>query len=525
MSPNSCPKILVLRRKRDRYAGEIVSAAMWRSFSEAQVETKDFDRVSCAADAVVIINPADSASLLLKNVVVSGGKALILGKVGPRVADQLGLEISSRQSPDWDWASTEVDESEPFNTSKAKVRYNEDNETGRTAILTERPLCRYDFSDEWNNMGFGRITCDGTPWSAAAVVTCAVRDRVAWIEDDRGNHITDYVSVTDFPNGSAMWFNRSVGPVDSLEWRIIERFFGEYRHDGLCCFPYLSEIPSGYIGATAPRLDCDEAVSSALPLVELYASWGVPLSIAVPTASNPSTDDLGLIRRVIAAGGAVLPHSANHFSNWGGNYESALDECRASKQWIEEYFLSGRCGGYLVSPFHENPVYAVKAMAEAGYEAFVSGIIHNDPEFLIGRAGRVPFVRQRILSLSQQCMLHGDCFHRYGDSVEVYKENFDNHIEGGAIFGYVDHPFSTRYQYGWKSEQERLAAHEELLQHMHSVDGIWWCSLNDCLDFLVKRDAAAVVLQDGKPAIIPACRAEIPFRLEAFWKGKSVVES
>ena len=524
MRRDSHPKILVVHQPQDRYTGKIVFAAMWRSFTGAQVETRHTREVSNVPDALAIVNPSDSELPLLEKVVASGGKALILGKVGPRVADNLGLAMSSPHLPDRDWARAAVDETEPFNVSTLRVRYDQDHPIGRAAVFTLRPLCRFDFAEEWNNMGFGRITLDGSPWSVAAVTACASSRSAAWIEDDHGNHVSDYVSITDFPNGSTLWFNRPVGPVDSLEWQIVEWFFGEYRGDDLCCFPYLSEIPAGCTAVVTPRLDCDEAVSSALPLLELYTSWGVPLSVAVPTASDLCADDLALIRRVIAAGGAVLPHSAHHLPKWGGDYESALEECRASRRWIEENFLSGKPARYLVSPFHENPVYAVKAMVRAGYEAFVSGIIHTDPEFLLGRAGRVPFVERRIASLSQQCMVHGDCFHRYGDSMAVYKKSFDNHIRGRAIFGYVDHPFSTRYQYGWTSEQERIAAHEDLLQHMHAHEGIWWCSLNDCLDFLVKRDTASLVLQEGKPCIVSPAGAGSSLRLEALWKGTSFTE-
>ncbi len=242
------------------------------------------------------------------------------------------------------------------------------------------------------------------------------------------------------------------------------------------------------------RLDCDQAIASARPLFELYADQGLCLSLALQTGLPADSNDLELLREVIAAGGAVLPHSVSHLPNWGGSYQAALQETRSCKTWLAENLPQALPVKYAVSPAHQNPLYAVKALADAGYKGFIGGIIHNDPEFLLGRAGQVPFVAKDVVSHSQQCMLHGDCYHRYGNSLEVYKSTFDNHVKAGAIFGYLDHPFSDSYQYGWTSETERLEAHRTLTNYVLSFANLWQPNLDQCLDFLYKRSTVRLGL-------------------------------
>ncbi|MBD0337340.1 MAG: polysaccharide deacetylase family protein [Cyanobacteria bacterium Co-bin13] len=284
--------------------------------------------------------------------------------------------------------------------------------------------------------------------------------------------------------------------MDSWEWGIVEDFFSHYRADELPCMPHLREIPSGYQGAVTMRLDCDQAIAPARPLFDLYRDAGLPFSLAVVTGLPPQAEDMALLRDVIAAGGSVVSHSVTHPPNWGADYAQALQEAQDSKRWLEQNLPEAGSVRYAVSPFHQNPPYAVQALADAGYQGFVGGIIHNDPEYLMGRAGRVPFCDSPIVSHSQQCMLHGDCYHRYGNSVAPYQESFVNHLKAGSLFGYLDHPFSTAYQYGWASEAERLMAHAELIQFIRSHEDIWFPNLVQCLDFVRKRDQIQVFVED-----------------------------
>ena len=116
-------------------------------------------------------------------------------------------------------------------------------------------------------------------------------------------------------------------------------------------------------------------------------------------------------------------------------------------------------------------------------------------------------------------MLHGDCFARYGDSVDVYKQSFDQHRASRSIFGYLDHPFSPRYQYGWATEDARIAAHRELVAHIANCPNVWWASTSDVLDFLLKRDGAQISVNAEKLVAQNIADDGLP-RLCVRWKGR-----
>jgi hypothetical protein len=409
-------------------------------------------------------------------------------------------------------------DSTPFDVSPAAVRYLHAHPLASASPYRCRPLCRYDFADEWNNLGYGRIGIGASLWSIAVGAPQAGATPLAMVEAPEAN-TTVFAAVHDRPNGSALWFNRPVGPVDSLEWRIVEAFFDEHRAGELPCLASLAEVPAGYRAAVCARLDCDEAVASAAELFELYRSSGLPLSLALLTGQSLERADLSFMRQVIASGGSVVSHSVRHEPNWGGSYERASQEARESRTWIEGQLPEAAPVRYAVSPFHQNPEYAVRALADCGYEGFIGGSIACDPEFLVGRAGRAPLVDPPIMSLSAQCMLHGDCFHRQGNSIDIYRQSFAAHVAAGGIFGYLDHPFSPRYQYGWQSEGERIAAHRDLIEHIGCEPDVWWTSIEQVFEFLSARDRTTVSSAGGRLSVEYAPPAS-GVRLAVRWKGR-----
>ena len=516
---NARKKILILHQKEDSYAAEIVRAALCRSFTATQVDVCVYPRFNASASCVVLINPADAATTVLRTVLGSGGKALLFGHIGPKIAEQLGVEVQAKTLLKPDLAVAALDPLQSFNTSPARVRYVDDHPVAQAAVIGSRPLCRYDFSDEWNTLGYGRILADGSPWSIAMSAMSEASACLGVIEDQAGKPLSVYAALFDSPNGAALWVNRSVGPVDSVEWGMIESFVGEYRDSELLALPFLKEIPVGCQGAVTMRLDCDQAVASAKQVFDLYSSKGLPVSMAVATGLHMTSQDMWLLTKIIGQGGAVVSHSMNHYPDWGGSYDVALQEATASKAWIDTNLAVTR---YAVSPFHQNPIHAVQALANVGYKGFVGGSIRNDPEFLMGRAGRVPFASGGIVSHSQQCMLHGDCYHRYGENIDPYKESFALHLHAGSFFGYLDHPFSQEYQYGWHSEEERLRVHEAFIDHILAVDGLWWCLLEQCLDFLVQRDSCSLCLDDGGTVRFTCDRSLSEQQPAAAWKGETI---
>lgn len=480
------PSMLNLLHDRHEPGADVVKSALIRSFSRTLVKQIAYsDSAIAEGSCCVLINPDDRQLPLLETLLARRVKIAIFGSLGVRLGEHLGLAVAPlSQASDWD--RVVIDAERPFDTSYGAIEYRPHPLCSR--IRTPyRPLCRFDFTDEWNNDGYGRVRTDGSIWAINQQATPTTALPLAKVIDPKGEILCTYAALSNTANASILWINRPVGPVDSWEWTLVENFFSHYRCSELPCLPHLRAIPYGYRGAVTMRLDCDQAIASARPLFELYRDAGLPFSLAVVTGLPPESADMALLRDILAAGGAVVSHSVSHPVNWGVDYQEAQQQAQQSKDWLETHLPECAPVRYAVSPFHQNPPYAVQALAEVGYQGFVGGIIHNDPEYLLGRAGQVPFCDRSLVSHSQQCMLHGDCYHRYGNSATPYIESFYNHLQAGSLFGYLDHPFSAAYQYGWASEEERLMAHAALIQAIHSEEGLWLPNLVECLDFVWQR--------------------------------------
>jgi hypothetical protein len=484
-------KIAIVNSHHDSRIAEIVYFALLRSFGSRQIVVP----TKAKADqylGLVTINPDES----LLELVSGGKKILALGQLAPRLREVFGITKKTRGSY-WNglW---DVHSGKHHDASGGSVQYLADNKLVVNCPFEERDLLRYDFEREWNNHGYGGIENHDPTWGISfRAAPLGPIQPIAWIVDQQGEHAGLYAGLIDFNNASILWFNRPVGPVDSLEWGVVETFFSEYRADDLASFPYIREVPYGYDGAVCMHADCDEAISSGKELFELYTEHNIPFSLAIKTEQEISSTDLDFMKHILRVGGSISSHSRNHFENWGGEPNTAYQEAIESKQWLEQQVTEGKPVHYAVSPFYQNPPYAVQALEKAGYKGFVGGIICNDPEYLIGRAGLLPFSDGKIVSHSQQCMLHGNCFHRYGNSIAPYIEAFEYHVKAGAFFGYLDHPFSKRYSYGWYEEQERLDAHAKLIVYMKNIGNIWFTNLDQCLNFVRKKSTASVWIDES----------------------------
>ena len=62
------------------------------------------------------------------------------------------------------------------------------------------------------------------------------------------------------------------------------------------------------------RLDCDEEISTARELFELYKKHHVPFSLAIKTSLDLNGEHRRLIYDVIESGGAIVSHS--HRIGW-----------------------------------------------------------------------------------------------------------------------------------------------------------------------------------------------------------------
>jgi hypothetical protein len=110
----------------------------------------------------------------------------------------------------------------------------------------------------------------------------------------------------------------------------------------------------------------------------------------------------------------------------------------------------------------------------------------------------VPHGGAGFVSHSQSCMLHGDCLLHQADPISVYKDSFRVARRGGQFFGYLDHPFSQRYSYGWRDEAERQRIHAEFLDFMRaecagSPEPLLFLSEEGCLDFMRAKADTSIV--------------------------------
>ena len=457
-------RIVLFVEDRKQPAVDILLCGLYRSFSRAQVSLVTGGKLPEECGGLVFINPGDEVIPILKKVVPQGVKILVLGKLRKQVAHFIGVKVHDFNTKIRGFH--EIHDHSRYSSTEYAVKYLVGNVTAGYTALSHRFLCRYDFEREWNNHGYGRITVDGSIWSLCHKADAFDSTPIAVIQDEKGERMGVYATMTDIDKSSILWFNRAVGPIDSLEWTVIEKFFSEYRKDNLTCFPVLMEVPFGYDAAVTMHIDCDETAANGEALLDLYISHHVPFSIAVKTGQEITSADVRFMRKVLEHGGSVVSHSVNHYDNWGEDFTTAYNEALESRRWLEKNVTKGAPVKHAVSPFYKNSPYAVEALAAAGYKGFIAGIISSDPEYLMGRAGVVPIVGSKIVSHSQQCMVHGDCYHRYGNSIKPYVETFENHVQGKAIFGYLDHPFSERYWYGWRNEEERLDVHERFLAYI-----------------------------------------------------------
>ncbi|AOJ09083.1 polysaccharide deacetylase family protein [Burkholderia mayonis] len=500
-------------------AGRYVLAALQRSVSSVQAQPVSRGALrDGAVDMVVAVDvPEIWGGALLDWLCAGQRKLIVFGRLPSALAGHLGC-----RAVDWPAAVPDASRSEPApprdaRESRAAIRYGACAWTlGGDAW--QRPLERFDFTDEWNNLGYGAIRGDGSIWALAQPIDVRSDAEMAAVTLD-GERIGSYAALWEFDTASVLWFNRAVGPIDSFEWRAVENFVSGHRHDVLPCRPVLSEIPAGFDAAITSRLDCDEDVESARPLWDAYQRLGIPFTLAVHTRNLDDPAHHGILRELLASGGAVLSHTATHAPNWGGSYETALAEGGQSAERIAG--VTGHVVRYAVSPFHQSPPYALRALADAGYDGCIGGIIRNDPEFVLARGGALADLPEGFVGHSQQCMLHGDCMLNGADPLAVFKRAFDLAYATRTLFGYLDHPFSPRYQYGWPDEATRIDAHERFVAYirataakplfLHEEAALDFLRFKTSVRVMRTRDAFWAELPAIRPtphAIVAECRGE-----------------
>jgi hypothetical protein len=478
----------LLPGRLDREAAPLLLAALRRSLS--RTAARQISREEISAPILAAIEPDETQTrLLLEHLTKRPGKLLLFGRLPASLCRHLGLRETHWPAAPAQWSRSPA--APPHNTaqSAAAIRYTL-QAAPFSAAHWQRPLERFDFADEWNNLGYGAIRADASAnastdaaiWSLAMPALASPENTLAELVID-GQSIAAYATLFDRDTSALLWFNRPVGPIDSFEWQLVERFLSSWRHGDLPCQPVLQEIPWGCEAAVTMRLDCDEDVDSAHALRAAYREMNVPFSLAVHTANLDDARHHAILKEMAQSGESILSHTATHAPDWGGSYQSALSEAKTSAERLEA--ISGQRPRYAVSPFHQTPPYALEALMDAGYDGCIGGIIRNDPEFLLARGGVPAGLPWGFIGHSQQCMLHGDCLLDADDPIAIFKTAFAQAKETRTLFGYLDHPFSARYQYGWPGEDARISAHRDFIAHIRaSAPKTLFLSENDALDFL-----------------------------------------
>jgi peptidoglycan/xylan/chitin deacetylase (PgdA/CDA1 family) len=502
--------------------GEIVRAAFCRSFGRCQVVLASPNEWQHALEreatlTVVAVEPLEDWSDLIRATMVKRGAKLVLfGSLPPSTARALGARVAPVDAALFPAASCEPAPLCGFSESRLGIAYR--RPLGNFASpISKRAFRRFDYADEWNFLGFGAVRIDDSVWAWAQMVELPQEARLADVTFD-GRAISGYAGLWDRQDASLLWFNRPVGPIDSQEWRLMEVFLSHYRYPDLPCSPSLAEIPYGFDAAATMRLDCDEDVDSARPLWEAYSALGLPVSLAVHTCLLEDRRHHALVDEVVHGGGAVLSHTATHLPDWGGSYEAAYREAKTSAAKLTQ--IIGTRVRYAVSPFHQTPPYARAALADAGYAGCIGGVIRNDPDFIMARGGPPPGSPADFIGHSQQCMLHGDPLPQGNDPLAVFKEAFDIARRGRAFFGYLDHPFSDRYQYGWPDEETRLEIHRQFTTYLFSQGGLLFVNENDAMDFLRFRAAASIHETDDGFTAMPSRTMYAPWPLAVEFGGR-----
>lgn len=481
--------ITVFAGQESGFAAEVIVSALERSVTAGLVNNAPSVGKADADGVYVFISPDEAQASLIASAMAGRSKVLVFGAIPPALVPLCGLMSVSPLSAGWvEAAACAPTPIYQTTRSSAEIRWSSHPLGGASPFAT-RPFLRFDYADEWNNLGFGRITADGGLWSIAVEAATDGAEVLAWAARDQGIPPTPFVTLSETTTASLLWWNRAAGAVDSAEWAVVEAFLSDWRNDDRPCVPVISEIPWGYDCAITMRLDCDEDIASARPLFELYRERNLPFSVAIKTAQEDREDHVLLLKEILAADGAVLSHSVTHAPRWGGSQEACRLEARGSSDWLEER-LPGLTVRYAVSPFHQNPAYVPAGLKQAGIEGFVGGIIANDPEMLLARGGIIPGDDTGVVTHSQQCMMHGDCILSDGDPIAITKQAFANARRTETLFGYLDHPFSPRYDYGWGSEEHRVSRHADFLDFIaaETTGGkVAWMNEDKALDWIAAK--------------------------------------
>ena len=440
----------------------LISSSFQRSFGKSQINNLKNIKKKQSGIHIFLESISKNANIDFQELIKLGGNKIILnGKLNDEIKKILNLRILMS---DFDYEKPISANSLKPSISRAKINFNQNLNylTPFLKEIKERPLWRYDFDLEWNNNFYGNISNENIMLNLSHNCFLIEGKNVAFIKNSRYQNIP-LISEFEINGNIIFWINRNLSLVDLPEWKIIEEFISNGYFRKYPCMPYLTEYSSSENGLITMRLDCDEDIESARNIFEIYKNNNLPISLAITTNQIKESHPISsLPKEVNDYGGTVLNHSHSHPVNWGGSKDKIKEEIITSNNLIKKSF--GIQTEYAVSPFHHLTWAALEVLNELNFKGVIAGISSSHHEFLIMKGGSIN-EKLDILVHSQQCMLHGDCLTKTR-KVDSYLNAFSLYSNLGFSIGYLDHPISKRYDYGWINFERQIKTHQQIIEYL-----------------------------------------------------------
>ena len=119
-----------------------------------------------------------------------------MGSVTDVIAKLLGLEVERLPEDVSSWDRCNAAPVYGFSESIARICYS-DLPDGLECHIVDRPLLRYDFAAEWNNLGYGHVRTDGSMWSLACRAKLSLSsDTLLASVYQEGEELTVYATIS-----------------------------------------------------------------------------------------------------------------------------------------------------------------------------------------------------------------------------------------------------------------------------------------------------------------------------------------
>lgn len=441
---------------------DLIFSAFIRSFGLSQIN--QIETCTQTKEGIHIFTECNSKNSYTNiKKILSGEKNKIIlnGKLNESLKSL--LEINNLYS---DFLHEELIPANSYKPSFSIFKLNYQNKCpylkGFLKCITQRPIWRYDFDLEWNNHCYGNILEKHEMLDLSHYCSFNEKKYIAYIENKNSEKVP-LIAEFHLNNNLILWINRNLSVIDLPEWKIIEDFISSGYFSDFRCVPFLSEFSKNENGLITMRLDCDEDIESAKEVFEIYKDNNLPISLAITTNQMQNNEiNYELPKNVIDYGGTILNHSHTHPTNWGNTKEEIIKEIKTSQKIIEKSF--GIKNEFAVSPFHHLTWDALEILEEMKFKGVVAGISSSHHEFLTARGGLID-KEFNILFHSQQCMLHGDCLSPQR-KIDDYLYAFSLYSKLGFSIGFLDHPISQRYDYGWGSKDRQVNSHKKIIEFL-----------------------------------------------------------